>query len=378
MFLSDTHLPQLLPADCYRSQQWHDAEWSSVMMPAWQCVGTTQEFPGEGSFRTTRLLDRPLITWKIDGTYSTFLNICPHRFATLTDQPSGQCNRLVCRYHGWEFDHHGDTRKIPDARNFKPLQKGKLGLTRFATEVVGNLVLVNLSPSPQSIDDFLGENRAYVEEFYGGPRELLFSEDQIHEANWKLVVENSLESYHVTMVHANTFGTTAETEACTHLMGDRWNKFVEDTTFKNSSTDRLGRRMLDFIKYPHSREYQHLLLYPNGMLTSMPPFSLVHWTTPLSPTRAISRWRVMGFANREPTTRQRLAAPLFRRYAKRFFPMLLEEDRVVQEAVQQGLNSPQLARGGLISAREERIHHFQQMIADAVDLDLPLQDERRP
>ena len=250
MFITDSHHPQLLAADCYRSEAHFNIERERLFDDAWHFIGTTHEWPEEGSYTTTQLLGQPIITWKQSGEYRTFLNVCPHRYATLTDQPAGQCDRLVCQYHGWEFDESGDTRKIPDAVNFKPLAKGMLGLTAFLTEVVGNLVFVNLSASPSSIEDFFGEQLDYVKEFFGGPRTSLFRTDQSHDANWKIVVENSLESYHVSMVHANTFGTMAKTEACTHEIYDDGSKFVEDTSQQTSGPAVAGRRLLNFLKFP--------------------------------------------------------------------------------------------------------------------------------
>ena len=74
---------------------------------------------------------------------------------------------------------------------------------------------------------------------------------------------------------------------------------------------------------------------------------------------------MLGFRTDPATIRQRVTEPFVQRFANKFFPTLLNEDRGVQEAVQRGLQSPRIPRGGLISAREERIFHFQKMVAEA-------------
>ena len=250
MFITDSHHPQLLAADCYRSESQFEIENERLFGDAWHFIGTTHQFPKEGSYLTSQVLGQPIITWKMSGEYRTFLNVCPHRYATLTDKPAGQCDRLVCQYHGWEFDESGDTRKIPDAVNFKPLAKGMLGLTPYSTKLVGNLVFVNLSENPSSIEEFFGQHLDYVQEFFGGPRPLLFRTDQTHNANWKIVVENALESYHVTMVHGNTFGATAKSEACSHEIYEDGSKFIEDISQQTAGPAHAALRLLKVSKVP--------------------------------------------------------------------------------------------------------------------------------
>lgn len=335
------------------------------MLRSWHCIGSTLEYASEGTYRTTVILGRPLITWRRENGFHTFLNICPHRFSTLTDACEGRSDRLVCQYHGWEFDETGNTRKIPDAINFKPLEKGVLGLTQFRVAVVGHLLFVNLSQTPQSIEEFLGPHLSDVQNLFSDKRQLVLQTEQHHQANWKIVIENALESYHVGMVHAKTLGTMAKSEVCTHELLDRSTKFLEDTSLQTSLFWRFSRRLLNFIGYPDNTNYQHLLIYPNVMITTVPPFSLVQWTIPESPTSSRSKWLIFGYFGTLNSLPRLIATPFIKRYARKFFPALLEEDRVIQNAVQRGLNSPENPKGGLISAREERIHHFQRMIADA-------------
>ena len=368
MFLTESHHPQLLPADAYRTPQQAGVERQQLFANSWMFVGTTHEFPADGSYITLNLLDQPVIIWRRGGQYLGFLNVCPHRYSTLTDHPTGQCDRLVCQYHGWQFDDAGDTRKIPDAVNFKPLKKGMLGLTPIATHAVGNLVFVNLHPQPTAIEDFFGDQLPFVEEFFGGPRTVMMRMDQQHDCNWKVVVENALESYHVSMVHSKTLGQSAEAERCNHEIYDNGSRYIEDLSQSDQGPVKTARRVLDFLQFKPDRRYHHLLIHPSLMFTSAAPFSLVQNVVPISPTRSISRWVVLGYRTDPTTMRQRLLQPLLRRFARRFFSTLLEEDRVIQASVQRGLDSWRMPAGGLISAREERLFHFQTMICNQTDI----------
>ena len=128
MFVSETHLPQLLPPEAYTTRSWYERELESVLRPAWWAVALESEFPEEGSFVTFDHVEGPVILRRSGGAIRGYRNVCPHRLAKLTSCVSGTCPVLTCGYHGWEFDDSGATRRIPDAPSFRPLEKGRLGL----------------------------------------------------------------------------------------------------------------------------------------------------------------------------------------------------------------------------------------------------------
>ena len=89
MFLSDTHLPQLLPPSAYTDLTWYITEREHVLTPAWHVVATTSQFPRDGSFITFDFFGCPIILRRHCGVIRGFLNVCAHRLAKLTSQPTG-------------------------------------------------------------------------------------------------------------------------------------------------------------------------------------------------------------------------------------------------------------------------------------------------
>ena len=119
-FASDTHLPQLLPAEAYTSHDQFERESTSLFRNAWHCVAQTRDLHKEGAFKTVSLLGHPLILWRTKGEIRCYLNVCSHRHCLLTGKSKGTMPLLKCQYHGWEYDREGDTKRIPDARSFRP------------------------------------------------------------------------------------------------------------------------------------------------------------------------------------------------------------------------------------------------------------------
>ena len=366
MFVSSTHFPQLLGAQEYTSPQQFEREVTRLFLPSWHCIAALGDFPREGDYITRELLGRRLLLWRAEGEVRAFHNVCSHRFSTLSDKPCGHFDgRARCQYHGWEYDCHGDAKKIPDAKNFKPLEHGMLGLRPSRTEQLGQLIFVNLADSGPSLREHLGEVGERVEPWFLGDWQYLMSFEQTSQANWKVVVENAVESYHVDMVHPTTFGTTPEDRLCAHDLHDRWTMYLENFAERDTLPAKLGKLAFWLTKVPTDHHYKHLLRYPNLMMADMGLFTFVHCVLPVSPKETHTAWRVFCNSGRAGSLRARIMWPSLSMWGRNFFPRIIAEDGAIHASVQRGLNNPVHPPGGLISAREERIFHFQRHVQAA-------------
>lgn len=366
MFLSDSHLPQLLPPSCYADEQFARQELTQLFVPAWHYAGSLAELHSDGNFSTATILDRPVILWRQQGELHAFLNVCAHRFSKLTDQPCGRAERLTCQYHGWQYDASGDTQKIPDSQNFRPLAGQRLGLTRLPLVVAGQLALVNFTG--QSPANSPMHRHANVFERLFGPRSsLVFSMQREVPANWKVVIENAVESYHVGFVHEASFGQMPSAESCTHELANDYTRFVTDAPSQASRlVQRLERLVHRLLGRPFVERYEHYHFFPNLTIATSKMFSAVMAVEPLSPGRSRLTLQLFG----DPGERRNLAARAAFRLASRFaakeVAKVIDEDLAVLPSIQQGLQSPDLPAGGLISIREERVHHFQQWVQQRI------------
>jgi len=362
MFISDTHLPHLLAPDRYWSTEQHRRERDRLFLPHWHCVGQTSEFRRDGDFKTIELFDFPILLWRMNGEIHAFLNVCPHRHSMLTESPCGSLQPLRCQYHGWEFDECGDTRKIPDARSFKPMRAGKLGLRKFSAATVGKLVFVNLSESCRSMEETLGLQLPHFQQWFADDRHFVLTTDDVVEANWKVVMENAIEGYHVEMVHAKTFRKMASESICDHELSEHGSGYTEQLQL--SSHDRRLHRWLGIDIDPRYQIYHR---FPNLLIGKMAFFQWVFTVYPLAPTR--SRLITHTFCQTGPSghVHQRILVRLIARWGRRFFRRVMDEDLTIMSALQKGLGSPEHASGGLISIREERLFHFQRYIQEATE-----------
>jgi phenylpropionate dioxygenase-like ring-hydroxylating dioxygenase large terminal subunit len=364
MFISKEHHPQLLEPDCYRSPEQFAGEVAQLFKPAWHCVGLMSELPRDGSYRTFDLFGNPILLWHKDGQVHAYLNVCSHRYSMLTSKASGACDRLKCQYHGWEYDETGNVRKIPDARAFKPLEPGMLGLKKYHAETCGQLVFVSVADNPPSLREFLGSGYDLCQAWFHEGMHTAIVHDREIEANWKCLVENALESYHTTEVHPKTFGAYPDEDHCEHSLESRHTSFTASYADERSFRrwlDEFGHRMVGAVP---THQYQHILYYPNLMLSRLSLYKWIECIIPVSPTRSRSIVRLVCYAGRGKGALTRVRAFWVKRWANAFLMRVGAEDAALLPKVQRGLNAVDRPMGGLISTREERVFHFQRYLLD--------------
>lgn len=362
MFTSDTHLPQVLPPEAYFSAAQHQREMTQLFVPGWHVIGCIGDIPKPGDYFTANLGSYPLIVRNFGDEIHTFLNVCSHRFCAIASAKRGHSEQLKCQYHGWEFDAAGETRLIPDAPSFRPLEKGRLGLTRFRTALCGQLIFVSLTEAGPTLPEFLGTSYATYSELFSDAYDQILAADWECEANWKLAVENGLESYHVDCVHATTFGKTPAAKDCTHDLRPDATVFRTPSSNPGTVAHRLETLLARSQNREPTHEYMNLRTYPSLTCSKTDTVTFVQSILPLEPTRCMIIYRLFSPRPSASAWITRLMSNSYRRGFKKYWLKVFLEDQQILPKIQHGMQAPWKPRGGLISAREERIFHFQNYV----------------
>ena len=196
-----------LPAEPYISQEHFEAE-KTVFRRTWLNVARVEELPKPGDYRVVDLEflgQSVILTRGTDGLINAVHNVCSHRGNRMCSG-TGNSRSLGCKYHGWTYGLDGEVRFIPDEESFEPLDRAALALTPVHVDTWQGFVFINLARTPaQSLTEFLGP---MVDDLDGYP----FSEVSASSywwsaeipANWKLVRDAFLETYHVRFVHGRS------------------------------------------------------------------------------------------------------------------------------------------------------------------------------
>jgi phenylpropionate dioxygenase-like ring-hydroxylating dioxygenase large terminal subunit len=360
MFIHQSKLEHLLRPDQYFSQEQHDTELRHLFAPAWHPVTTIRRLAWPGHFVTLDLFGRPLLLRNMDGEICAFLNVCPHRHSTLTDKECGNTDKLKCQYHGWEYKADGRTGQIPDARAFRPWDRDNACLRKFRVDRCGEIVFVCLDDTTPPLREFVGPLWDGWEQSFGGRFRFSAAWEQDFPCNWKVVLENSLESYHIPQVHPKTFKVYPDEPMCRHHLDPRYTTFTVPTP--DDWIDRATAWLVRRLGEPVCREYQHHNLHPHLTVGWMDVSRVLMWVVPTSPTT--SRYRAVQYVLRG-RRRNPMAwglSKFFRLVANGVAKKVFAEDGSVYAGVQKGLEAS--PHRGVIGTREERIYVFQKYVLE--------------
>jgi choline monooxygenase len=146
-----------------------------------------------------------------DGRVRVFRNACRHRGFALVEGP-GCAHALVCRYHGWTYRLDGSLSHVPHADAFPGLDVATRGLVEVDSREVDGLIVVGpLTPPADSRRHHadaamtaLTDGSPWRDKLLPAER-LVYVDSTARPMNWKVLVEQFLEGYHIRSTHKDTF-----------------------------------------------------------------------------------------------------------------------------------------------------------------------------
>lgn len=361
MFVHQNQLQYLLRPDQYFSNEQLEVEIDQMFRPGWHFVCTKTDMPKSGDFRVVHILGEPVHVKNFDGSYHAFLNICPHRHTTLTKQECGNSPKIRCQYHGWEFNEEGKTGRIPDARCFRPWDRDNSRLHRFRLETCGDTIWVSITEDGPTLREYLGDFFDDIAYHFSGEWQQCWAWEHEYPSNWKLPLENTVETYHLPFLHGGAIGTVYPSEqAQEHILNENFSTVKYDTRENKILTwaSELSVKLLRGEK--KSNLYVHNHLFPNHVFSNTDLFAHMQSYLPTSPTTCKTIIRMYSYRGSKwgaiPAVWSRWVA-MNARAANRKIQL---EDAAVFASQQAGVKRSRFP--GCIGTREERIYAFQKYI----------------
>ena len=189
-----------LPSRYFYDPQVFAAERDRVFYPAWHCVAHLNEMKEPGDFVSFDIFDQSVIVAHgDDGEIRAFYNACQHRGNRLTDERRGKTGSVFrCNYHSWCYGRDGALKSAPRTERLPDFDKKDYGLKPVRVETLGSFVFINLDPDAPPLAAVAPGANEKMQAFLPDLAEMtLISEvDVIVPANWKVIMDNSIEGYH--------------------------------------------------------------------------------------------------------------------------------------------------------------------------------------
>ena len=195
--------PNRLSKARYVSSEYAAREWTGIWQTQWLLAGLERDISTSGDFFVFEIgREQILVTRDTNHEVRAYFNVCQHRGNRLVTESRGAANQFRCKYHAWTYDLSGALRIVPQEQQFAAgVCREERALKSVHVDIWDGFVFVNLSPNPPSLRSFLGPVVEQLAPYRF--RDMTFLEDQsvqLH-CNWKAVIDNFSELYHVDFLH---------------------------------------------------------------------------------------------------------------------------------------------------------------------------------
>lgn len=195
--------PTGLPGVFYTQQAYFEWEKAHVLAKGWHCLGRVDEIPEPGDFFTLQLLDEPLVVVRgDDGVIRVLSNVCRHRGMPLAEG-RGNIKRFVCSYHAWAYGRDGALLRAARMENAGFDAKG-CRLHGFAVQIWRGFIYGALDGDAARFGPESAGLDALVAPYETEKFRLVHVAQELWRCNWKSLVENFMEGYHLSVVHPQT------------------------------------------------------------------------------------------------------------------------------------------------------------------------------
>lgn len=206
-----------MPASYYADPGILALEKEHLFGKEWICIGRVEEIPEPGDSMAFTLCEEPLVAVRGDDRrIRVFSNVCRHRGAILVEG-KGRGKRIVCPYHHWSYELDGRLAGAPRMEAHGGFEKDDCRLPQFPVEEWCGFLFTTLATDSRPLAPRLEGLKAMIGHYHMEEMKLRYVADEIWHTNWKCLIENFMEGYHLSPLHKTTLHPVNPTRLCTHF-----------------------------------------------------------------------------------------------------------------------------------------------------------------
>lgn len=354
-------LAEATPPQIYTSPEFLEMELDEVFNHEWFCVGRIDEFENQGDYRTMTIGRDPVVVLRDrDDTLRAMSNICRHRMTTLLEGSGNLRGRITCPYHAWTYNLDG--RLIGAAYMRDNFDKKEVCLPQFQVEAWQGWVYVSLDPEATPLAPRLAMLSEHLDNYQLPKYRTLFRAEEIWDTNWKILVQNFTEGYHLFVAHAETIEPAMPTKLANAMHGAEGHSLYKQGRVPGKSYERASDMDVDNpLLTDEDRDTAVLsAVFPCHVMSVVAERTFWLSLQPHGTNQVKVLWGAdyyPGAVPEDPEERAAYAAEL-----KAGFDAINDEDKPIIGSIVQNAGALAAAPGRL-SPKERTVWYFQQYLA---------------
>lgn len=352
-----------LPNAHYIDPSVFNEEKQALMIDTWSGLGVAADVPEVGDAIPITFLGMPLLMVRDrNGAVRVFQNICRHRGMILVEEPRKIEGAIRCPYHSWCYSTEGRLVSTPHVggpgqNTHAAIDKSVLGLIEVRSHIWNDVVFVNISGDELPFEELHADLLERWAEFdvpvhHGGPESRLQLE---LKTNWKLVVENYCESYHLPWVHP---GLNSYSRLEDHYHIENPGKYSgQGTHVYRQIRDKDGNVFPDFpgLSEKWNTAGEYLTFLPNVMVGVQRDHVFAIILDPVAVDQTIETVHLYYASPETPAT--------LREQNAQQWQVVFVEDIMAVESMQRGRQAPGFDGGRFSPAMDGPTHLFHDWVA---------------
>jgi len=339
-----------LPSAAYIDNKFWTKEAKTVFADNWVFVGYKHELNKIGDVIPINVSEQPILLVKnTKEEIVAFHNVCSHRCLKLVDQPKNIKKIISCPYHAWAYDLNGNLIASPHfggTNNHKPknFNAKKYGLKSIRIKVWYDWIFININNNAPKFEKYASP---LIKQLNNINLEKILPVATLDfgkiDSNWKFLIENFIEPYHVQFVHKKTTSQPLK-DHYTIVDGNCYGSGV-DMKEENSTGGSLAVTS------------RYLSLFPNFIIGTYFPGQLgVYLNTPLN-TGHTNQKRIIYTTENNNLSKAEI------KKQKELWWKVHKEDHEICKRLQQGRSSSVAISGGLLSPHwENSVRAFHKIV----------------
>ncbi len=339
-----------LPAHWYTDEKIYRRERDHIFAKNWWLLGPEHDLVLPGAYVCDVICGWPVFVLRgEDGQLRGFHNVCRHRASALLEQGVGCAREIRCPYHGWLYDLNGRLIKTPNFGDDSIVTNNQHNLFPIRVDTWRGLVFICIDHAAPELHGWLGSADKLCQSFPSLAALDYHGEFVVEgDANWKTYCDNTVEGYHLSLVHPRLAKSLAKGAVDIKSYND--GRVVAFHVDYGSGSDGASLR---------GQEGLWLYLFPGFQLVAGATTFKAERVEPLGP-RALRSRNWAWYRDLSDSDRQD---------AFDWARQIVQEDLGVCEKVQHNLDAGVFISGPLSPAQESYVIRLQELVYSALEND---------